>query len=180
MSFGAFIGKGWIRARDRVTKFLTYVGGAMTIYTGYQIYRANFEESYMHPNAILYLNLNKYAMSDGAPNKLDFLQSLIRGRDLKNIQDVIDSLRMAKDDPRIYGLVANLSQLRALSLPYAQELSEAIKEFTGDGRKFSIAYSDSFGELEQMISFVARERSSDYHLMTRHRIPGSLLSRHFL
>lgn len=158
MSIRGLIGQRWTGFRNKVTRFFTYVGGAVTIYTGYQIYRVAIEESYIHPNAVLYLNLNKYAMSDGAPSKLDLLQSFIQGRELKNIQDVIDGLRMAKDDPRIHGLVANLSQLKGLTLPYAQELSEAIKDFTGDGRKFSIAYSDTFGRPEQTTFFFSLKK----------------------
>jgi hypothetical protein len=146
MSFRAFIGQKWASSKRRVTKLFTYIGGAVTIYAGYNVYRANFEEAHLYPNAILYVNLNKYTMSDGAPNKFDFIQSFVGGKDLKNIQDVIDGLKIATDDPHIHGLVANLSRLTSMNLSQAQELSQAIKEFTQKGKKASIAYSDTFGK----------------------------------
>jgi hypothetical protein len=140
MSVRTFVERRWTNVKGRITRFFTYVGGAVTIYAGYHVYRANFEEAYLYPDAILYLNLNNYAMADSTSSRLALLQSL------KTFQDVIESVKIAKDDPHVHGLVVNLSRLGTISLAQTQELSQVIKDFSQQGKKLSVAYSDNFGK----------------------------------
>lgn len=72
------------------------------------------------------------------------VRRLLGGQQVTTLRDVVYALERGRTDPRVLGLVADLSDARP-SLAAAQELRDAVQRFR-DAGKLAVAFADSFGE----------------------------------
>jgi protease-4 len=67
------------------------------------------------------------------------------------LRDVIDAIRLAKDDPRITALVMELDQLFGMGISKTGEIAAAIAEFRESGKPV-VAWGDSFSQGQYLLA----------------------------
>ncbi len=90
---------------------------------------------------VLRLNLDQ-GIADG---RSDDPWRMLRGDKAHYLYDVVSTLRRAREDDRVSGLLLRLGATR-IGMAHAQELRDAIAAFRANG-KFVIAFAESFGGL---------------------------------
>jgi protease-4 len=108
-------------------------------YSFYQLLRPKAVE--IKPNTVLELKLTHDLQE--VPSSQNFP---LQRPSLYSLRDFIDILKVARQDPRIKGLVVHLEKVSFSGVAQIQELRNAILAFRKKG-KFTLVYTDTFGEL---------------------------------
>ena len=124
---------------------MAVVGGAVFVYKG------PFAARPLPKSMILSLDLRHVPPETVSP---DFLHGdLWRGA--RDITDMVQTLWLAADDPRVVGLYVEIGD-KSAGLARVQELRQAIARFKGKG-KFAIGFTEALGDGEHI---------ADYYLAT--------------
>lgn len=111
-------------------------------------------------NSYLNLNLNGYLVEQKQPiNLSQQLSNQLSGSDTETIQefevqDIINTIQHAQEDPKITGLILQLDGLRSGSLDQLTDIGEAIKAFKASNKKV-LAYADNFSQTQYYLAAYA-------------------------
>ena len=111
-------------------------------------------------NSYLNLNLNGYLVEQKQPiNLSQQLSNQLSGSDTETIQefevqDIINTIQHAQEDPKITGLILQLDGLRSGSLDQLSDIGEAIKAFKASNKKV-LAYADNFSQTQYYLAAYA-------------------------
>ncbi len=67
------------------------------------------------------------------------------------LQDILDTVHAAADDPRIDLLIINPSRMQAASLDQIRSIGKALEQFKGEGKQV-IAYGDTFNQAQYYLA----------------------------
>ncbi|WP_298941029.1 signal peptide peptidase SppA [uncultured Psychromonas sp.] len=123
-------------------------------------FRTQEEPIKVADNSYLRLDLNGYIVEKKQPiNISQEISKQLAGLDQEvpqafETQELIKTIRSAKHDNRITGLVLELTDLQSASLDQLSDIGEAIKEFKADGKPV-FAYADNYTQTQYYLAAYA-------------------------
>jgi protease-4 len=94
--------------------------------------------------------------SDPAGRLLGQMTGVRRAKEETLLKDLLDAMRLAKDDPRIKGLYLHLDDMSGAGMSKLRDLREGIVEFKRSGKKV-VSYGDSYQQGAYYLAALADE-----------------------
>lgn len=109
-------------------------------------------------NSYLTLNLNGVLVEQKRPiNISEQLSKQLNNDELPQefeVQSLIDTIKYAKEDPKINGIILQLSQLQAASLDKINDIGDALNDFKSSGKSVD-AYAANYSQTQYLLASYA-------------------------